>query len=45
MEMIYQEAKVTAPEETEEFKGFPTYKQDPKPNIFKDLEDQNSILI
>ena len=32
-----------APEETEEFKGFPTYKQDPKPNIFKDLEDKSDF--
>ena len=32
-----------APEETEEFKGFPTYKQDPKPNIFKDLQDKSDF--
>jgi len=32
-----------APDETEEFKGFPTYKQDPKPNIFKDLEDKSDF--
>ena len=34
-----------APEETEEFKGFPTYKQDPKPNIFKDLKPQEAFDI
>ena len=34
-----------APEETEEFKGFPTYtKQPPKPNIFKDLEDKSGFI-
>jgi hypothetical protein len=32
-----------APEETEDFTGFPTYKQDPKPNIFKDLEDKSDF--
>ena len=32
-----------APEETEEFLGMPTYKQDPKPNIFKDLEDKSDF--
>ena len=34
-----------APEETEEFRGFPTYKQDPKPNIFKDLKPQEAFDI
>ena len=34
-----------APEETEEFKGFPTYKQYPKPNIFKDLKPQEAFDI
>ena len=32
-----------APEETEDFTGFPTYKQDPKPNIFKDLQDKSDF--
>ena len=32
-----------APEETEEFKGFPTYKAPPKENIFKDLEDKSDF--
>jgi hypothetical protein len=32
-----------APEETEEFLGMPTYKQDPKPNIFKDLKDKSDF--
>ena len=34
-----------APEETEEFRGFPTYKQPPKPNIFKDLKPQEAFDI
>ena len=34
-----------APEETEEFRGFPTYKQDPNPNIFKDLKPQEAFDI
>ena len=34
-----------APEETEEFRGFPTYKQDPKPNIFKDLKPKEAFDI
>ena len=32
-----------APDDTEDFTGFPTYKQDPKPNIFKDLEDKSDF--
>ena len=32
-----------APDETEEFKGFPTYKQPPKENIFKDLKDKSDF--
>ena len=32
-----------APEETEEFLGMPTYKQPPKPNIFKDLKDKSDF--
>ena len=34
-----------APEETEEFRGFPTYKQPSKPNIFKDLKPQEAFDI
>ena len=29
--------------ENEEFTGFPTYQQEPKPNIFKDLEDKSDF--
>ena len=32
-----------APKNEEEFKGFPTYKQEPKENIFKDLEDKSDF--
>jgi hypothetical protein len=31
------------PKNEEEFKGFPTYKQEPKENIFKDLEDKSDF--
>ena len=34
-----------APEETEEFRGFPTYKQPSKPNIFKQLKPQEAFDI
>jgi len=34
-----------APEETEEFRGFPTYKQPSKPNIFKDIKPQEAFDI
>jgi len=34
-----------APEEEEEFRGFPTYKQPSKPNIFKDLKPQEAFDI
>ena len=34
-----------APEEDEDFTGFPTYKQPSKPNIFKDLEPQEAFDI
>ena len=34
-----------APEEDEDFTGFPTYKQPPKPNIFKDLKPQEAFDI
>jgi len=34
-----------APEEEEEFTGFPTYKQPSKPNIFKDLKPQEAFDI
>ena len=32
-----------APEETEEFRGFPTYNQPPKENIFKKIEPQEAF--
>ena len=32
-----------APSEEEAFTGFPTYKQEPKENIFKDLEDKSDF--
>tara|TARA_R100000657_G_scaffold5559_1_gene3630 strand:- start:207 stop:1034 length:828 start_codon:yes stop_codon:yes gene_type:complete len=38
-------AEGDAPSEEEEFRGFPTYKQDPKPNIFKDLKPQEAFDI
>ena len=34
-----------APEETEEFRGFPTYKQPPKENIFKKIEPKEAFDI
>ena len=34
-----------APEEDEDFTGFPTYKQPSKPNIFKDLKPQEAFDI